>query len=152
MKKKSWTLRTVCEADRDVVAGLLKDADLPVLGLQEQFGEGYVVAEQDGEIAGVGGMEVYGCYGLLRSVVVRPGFRGKGLGEAIVLDRLKWSARQRLKAVYLLTTTVPGFFERLGFSVTPRGEMPVEIQGSKEFTEACPVTATAMVLRVDPLC
>jgi amino-acid N-acetyltransferase len=150
--KANWTLRTVRDTDRDVVAALLSEADLPVLGLQEQFGDGYVVAERDGDIVGVGGMEVYGCYGLLRSVVVKPGFRGEGLGEAIVFNRLKWSARRGLKAVYLLTTTVPGFFGRLGFNVTPRAEMPVEIQGSKEFTEACPATATAMVLRVEPLC
>jgi N-acetylglutamate synthase-like GNAT family acetyltransferase len=131
---------------------MLCDAELPTDGLDEQFGDGYVVAEQNGEIMGAGGVEVYGQFGLLRSVVVREALRGKGLGEAIVEDRLRWSARSGLKAVYLLTTTVPEFFQRIGFTEMKRSEMPTQIQGSKEFSEVCPVTATAMVIRLEPLC
>jgi amino-acid N-acetyltransferase len=152
MNEISWALRPAETKDRESIEDLLREADLPLEGLDEQFGEGYVVAEQDGEIVGAGGLEVYGKYGLLRSVVVRSPFQGGGLGEAIVGDRLRWSARQGLKAVYLLTTTVPRFFEKVGFTQMNRGEMPTEIQSSREFSEVCPVTAIAMVVRVDPLC
>jgi amino-acid N-acetyltransferase len=152
MSISNWTLRTAAEGDRLTIADMLREFDLPTEGLEEQFGEGYVVAEQNGEIVAAGGVEAYGHYGLLRSVVVRESLRGKGLGEAIVDDRLRWSARKGLKAVYLLTTTVPEFFQRVGFTEMKRSEMPVEIQGSREFSEVCPVTATAMVIRLEPLC
>jgi len=148
----NWTLRPADEGDIATIGELLREADLPGEGLEEQFGETYIVAEQGGRIVGAGGVEVYGVYGLLRSVVVRPSLRGRGLGEAIVSDRLRWSARRGLRAVYLLTTTVPEFFEKIGFTEMSRGEIPTEIQGSKEYSEVCPVTATAMVLRLDPLC
>ncbi len=152
MSETNWRLRAAQEADFGTVAQMLAEADLPGEGMREQFGDSFVVAEQEGNIVGAGGVEVYGRYGLLRSVVVDSAFRGKGLGEAIVSDRLRWSARQGLRAVYLLTTTVPEFFEKIGFTEMSRVEMPKEIQGSKEYSEICPVTATAMVLRLDPLC
>jgi amino-acid N-acetyltransferase len=152
LNETPWRLRPAEAADYQSVADLLRDAGLPCEGMQEQFGEGYAVADQDGEIVGAGGLEVYGNYGLLRSVVVRPPWRGRGLGEALVDDRLRWSARRGLKAVYLLTTTVPEFFQHIGFTAMERSEVPAEIQSSKEFSEVCPVTAIAMVLRIDPLC
>jgi len=152
MNAVPWTLRTATENDLTTVADMLREAELPSEGLADFSANSYVVAEQDGVIVGAGGLEVYGKYGLLRSVVVRPGLQGKGLGGNIVGERLRWSAVLGLRAVYLLTTTAPDFFEGAGFNVMSRDELPIEVQGSKEFSEVCPVTATAMVLRLDPLC
>jgi amino-acid N-acetyltransferase len=152
VSKAGWILRPAVDSDVGTVTEMLREADLPAGGIEEQFGGAFVVAEEDGRVVGAGGVEVYGRYGLLRSVVVRPQLRGKGLGEAIVSDRLHWAARRGLRAVYLLTTTVPEFFEKIGFTEMSRAEMPTEVQGSKEYSEVCPVTATAMVLRLDPLC
>lgn len=146
------TLRPAEERDRQKVAGMLAEAELPGEGLEDQFGEGYVVAEIDGRVVGAGGIEIHGSYGLLRSVVVREEKRGHGLGEIIVNDRLKWSARKGLRAVYLLTTTVPQFFEHIGFTEMKRSEMPDEIRVSKEFSDICPASAIAMMVRLDPLC
>ena len=73
------------------------------------------------------------------------------MGELIVIDRLRWSARKGLRAVYLLTVTVPEFFEHIGFAEMNRNDMPEEIQESREYSEVCPVTATAMMIRLDPL-
>jgi arsenate reductase len=152
MTDPHWTLRPAVEADRRTVAELLVEAKLPVDGLEEQFGDGYVIAELDGRVVGAGGIEVHGKYGLLRSVVVREEARGRGLGPLIVNDRLRWSARTGLRAVYLLTIDIPEFFEHIGFTAMDRAEMPDEIQSSKEYAETCPATATAMVIRLDPLC
>ncbi len=152
MNPVPWTLRTASENDLVTVVKMLKEAELPAEGLADFAAESYVVAEQDGVVVGAGGLEVYGNYGLLRSVVVRPALQGKGLGANIVGERLRWSAALGLRAVYLLTTTAPDFFEGAGFNVMSRDELPVEVKGSREFSEVCPVTATAMVLRLDPLC
>lgn len=152
MNRVPWTMRTATEDDLATIAEMLEEAELPAGGLGDFSAASYVVAEQDGGIVGAGGVEVYGKYGLLRSVVVRSGMQGKGLGGAIVSERLRWSAAKGLRAVYLLTTTAPDFFEGAGFNLMSREEFPIEIQESKEFSEVCPVTATAMVLRLDPLC
>jgi amino-acid N-acetyltransferase len=152
MSEVPWKLRTATETDIARVAELLAEAGLPDEGLGDFGTVSYVVAELDGDVVGAGGVEVYGRYGLLRSVVVKPGLQGRGLGRAIVGERLRWSSSMGLRAVYLLTTTAPDFFEGSGFHVLSRDEMPIEVQGSKEFSEVCPVTATAMVLRLDPLC
>jgi len=151
MTEPQWRLRPAAEDDRQLVSDMLADAELPIDGLEEQFGNGYVIAELEGRAVGAGGIEVYGDYGLLRSVVVRKGERGHGLGELIVNDRLRWSAREGLRAVYLLTITVPEFFQHIGFTELNRDELPNEIQGSKEYSEVCPVTAAAMMIRLDPL-
>jgi N-acetylglutamate synthase-like GNAT family acetyltransferase len=152
MTDPRWRLRPAREGDRETVTAMLADARLPSEGVDDQFGDGYVVAELEGRIVGVGGMEIHGSYGLLRSVVVLEEVRGQGLGQIIVSDRLRWSARKGLRAVYLLTTTVPEFFEHIGFTEMKRAEMPDEIQGSREFSDICPSSAIAMVLRLDPLC
>jgi amino-acid N-acetyltransferase len=152
MNKVPWKLRTAVENDLTTIAEMLKEAELPTEGLADFTASSYVVAEQDGVIVGAGGVEVYGKNGLLRSVVVRPGLQGKGLGGNIVGERLRWAAARGLRAVYLLTTTAPDFFEGAGFNVMSREELPIEVQGSKEFSEVCPVSATAMVLRLEPIC
>jgi amino-acid N-acetyltransferase len=151
MTERQWKLRPAAEEDRRLVADMLVDAELPIDGLEEQFGESYVIAELEGGVVGAGGIEVHGEYGLLRSVVVREAERGHGLGELIVNDRLRWSARKGLRAVYLLTITVPEFFEHIGFAEMKRNEMPHEIQESKEYSEVCPISATAMMIRLDPI-
>ena len=133
MTSSDWLLRSAGESDRETIIKMLVDAKLPVEGLEEQYGEGYIVAVRDGEIIGAGGIEVYGCYGLLRSVVVTQDERGAGLGAVIVNNRLLWAARRGLHAVYLLTTTVPEFFGHVGFTEMNRAEMPGEIQKSREY-------------------
>jgi N-acetylglutamate synthase-like GNAT family acetyltransferase len=117
---------------------------LPVEGLEDHFGAGYVVAEVVGDPVGVGGVEVYSGDGLLRSVAVIPEWRGRAVGRAVVEDRVAWSRARGLGALYLLTETAPGFFERLGFERVGREAFPEAVRKSKEFSEVCPDTAVAM--------
>src|SRR5690349_21699963 len=62
-----YEVRPARAEDREAVADLLTRASLPLDGLEEQFGEQYVVADADGKIVGVEGIERYGSSGLLRS-------------------------------------------------------------------------------------
>ena len=48
----------------------MRDSDLPLDGLGDQFGDAYAVAESDGQVIGVEGIEVHGDDGLLRSAAV----------------------------------------------------------------------------------
>jgi amino-acid N-acetyltransferase len=145
----TFTIRPATPTDLDAVKALLSAAALPLDGLEEQFGDGYAVAEVRGEIVGAEGIEVYERSGLLRSAVVHPDWRGQGVGDALTRDRLDWARRTGLERVYLLTTTAESYFPRFGFTRAERAEAPAEIRRSREFASACPATATFMVLRVE---
>ncbi len=139
-------LRPAGPADLAAVRALLADAQLPVEGLEEQFGERYVVAEADGQVIGAEGVEVHGAFGLLRSAAVAVRHRGTGLGQRLTRERLDWARAHRLRAVYLLTTTAAPFFARLGFRAVPRASAPPELQASREFATVCPASAVCMRL------
>jgi amino-acid N-acetyltransferase len=139
-------IRPAGSADLEGVRALLAAAQLPVEGLEDQFGPPYAVAERASGLVGAAGMEVYGRAGLLRSVVVAAAERGTGLGRALAADRLAWARAQGLEEVYLLTTTAADFFARLGFERVAREGVPPAIRASREFASVCP--STAVVMRV----
>ena len=138
------TIRTVTNDDLGPVGRLLEAADLPREGLDDQWGAGYAVAVEDGDVIGAAGIERYGRHGLLRSVVTGRHHRGRGIGEALVGNRLAWAETEGLDGVYLLTTTAAAWFPRLGFERVDRDDLPLEIRESKEFASVCPASAVAM--------
>ena len=144
----SVVLRAAVAEDLDWAIELMAALGLPSEGLDEQFDEGYVMAELDGVAIGLGGVEVYGGHGLLRSVGVAKTLQRTSIGRTIVEERLGWARGRGLKAVYLLTETAPGFFESLGFKRVPRESFPGEVKASREYSEVCPDTATAMKLEL----
>jgi len=137
-------VRTVTSDDLATIRRMLREAELPTDGLEEQFGAGYAVAMDEGAVIGAAGVERYGRFGLLRSVVVAPQARSRGAAELLVRDRLAWAGTEGLEAVYLLTTTAARYFTRLGFENVDRDALPVEIRDSREFASLCPSTAVAM--------
>jgi len=141
-----FEIRAASAADRETVEALLRRADLPPDGLDEQFGEPYGLAVADGAVVGAAGVEVYGDAGLLRSVAVDPAWRGRGVGAALTRERLEWARARGLGAVYLLTNTAAGYFPRLGFTPVARDRVPEAVRGSLQFASVCPSTAKVMVL------
>ena len=143
-----WGSRPARPGDVDAVRSLLCAVRLPDDGLEDNFSDGFVVAEAEGEVVGSAGVEVYGRYGLLRSLAVSPTWQGSRIGRSLVLDRLYWAKSQGLTSVFLLTTT-PRYFEHLGFRVVDRTSVPGPVQFSKEFTSVCPQSAPAMMIPVN---
>jgi N-acetylglutamate synthase and related acetyltransferases len=137
------SLRRAGEGDCEAVASLLRASDLPTEGVAEWLEE-FWVAEHQGEVVGVAGMERYGDGGLLRSVAVAQEWRGTGLGRALVERVLDEGRAAGVREVYLLTTTAEHYFPRLGFACVDREAVPRAVQGSAEFTGACPATAVVM--------
>jgi len=137
-------VRPATPDDFAAVSDLLAAAKLPLAGVPEWFGE-FVVAETGGRRVGAAGLERHGEVGLLRSVVVDPAFRGTGLGASLTGEILAQARRERLKSVYLLTTTAAGYFPRLGFRRVERAALPAALNDSEELRGACPETAVAMV-------
>jgi amino-acid N-acetyltransferase len=136
-------VRRAGAADLERVIDLIGDAGLPVAGVAEWF-ECFVVADVGGDVVGAAGVELHGMDALLRSVVVRPDWKGKRLGVALVMAALERAGEMGATEAYLLTTTAERWFPRLGFEVTQRAEVPEAVRSSVEFTDACPASAVVM--------
>jgi amino-acid N-acetyltransferase len=144
---RRWTVRDATPADWPAIAALLHDAQLPLAGAREHL-DGFVLALHEGLPVGCAGLERYDGTALLRSVAVTPAERGRGLGQALVRQMLERAAADGLDTVALLTTTAADFFHRFGFHVIERMALPPAVQGSVEVREACPASATAMLLEL----
>lgn len=126
---------------------LLKSSGLPAddLDFKKDLLVGYYEGDQ---LAGTGGLEVYGPYGLLRSLSVKMGIRGRAVGSTITEFLLAEAKQRKLKGIYLLTETARGFFLKKGFVDVPRDAVPEEVKQSQEFAKVCPQSAAVMVLEL----
>lgn len=140
------TLRSATGADLPRVHALLTANKLPLDGVDPALAT-YVVAEQAGDIVGVAGTEPCGDgeHALLRSVAVHDAWKGKGLGRALVERAIADAEARGTSALYLLTTTAERYFPSFGFRQVERTAVPQAVQGTVEFTSACPASAVVMV-------
>lgn len=136
-------IRPASADDLPTVEDLLTKTNLPVEGVKESIGS-FIVAENDGRVVGVGGVERCGDYGLLRSVAVDPAARGRGIGAAMTERLIADSKASGLHALYLLTNTAENYFPSFGFDKAPRDAVPTEIQQTAEFKDICPSSAIVM--------
>jgi amino-acid N-acetyltransferase len=92
----------------------------------------------------VAGLERFGPVGLLRSLAVSTGARGRGLGRALVSAIEDEARSSGIADLYLLTTTADEFFSRLGYVRIARDETPVAIASTAQFSALCPSSAVVM--------
>jgi amino-acid N-acetyltransferase len=137
------SLRRADLGDHEAVSSLLRESELPTEGVGEWLHQ-FWVADHHGQLVGVAGLERYGDSGLLRSVAVAQGWRGSGLGRALVDRVLQEGHAAGVRDVYLLTTTAEHYFPRLGFACVGREDVPAGMRASAEFTGACPASAVVM--------
>jgi amino-acid N-acetyltransferase len=134
--------------DLPAVSSLLEEEGLPEDGLWEHLGS-ILVAREGDEVVGSAALELYGEAALLRSVAVRRGSRGEGLGRRLVSGALELAEGRGVRTVYLLTEGADGYFARLGFRRIPRAEVErdaPEVGRSVQFASVCPQSAQAMAL------
>jgi amino-acid N-acetyltransferase len=145
--------------DLSAIEELLAAASLPTSGVSEQL-SAFVVAEVVDEslpdesagraggsrdvVVGVGGLETHGRFTLLRSVVVAPGYRGRGIASALCSWLEQEAARRGCGYLFLLTETAETFFLRRGYVVVARADAPTEIATTEEYTTLCPDSAILM--------
>lgn len=132
--------------DLPEVLALVRSFDLPTDGVSEAFPQAYAVARRGSDLVGVAGLELYDDVGLLRSVAVAAQERSRGLGRALVTDRLAVARKQRLKCVCLLTLTAADYFRGLGFRDIERARAPASVQQAPEFMTLCPASAVCLML------
>jgi amino-acid N-acetyltransferase len=136
-------LRTARPDDLPEVLSLLGKADLPTAGVADSFSH-FIVAESEGDLVGVVGLELYGESALLRSAAVEEGWRGTGVGRLLVERALDLARERRIEDVYLLTTTAEEYFPKFGFACVSRDAVVEEVRSSVEFQGACPASAVVM--------
>ena len=131
------------DADGPSILQLLQDAGLPIDGLLEHLDTAFVA--RDGRaIVGCSALETYDDGALLRSVVVAPTVRGRGVGQRLTAAALTLAQSLEMPAVYLLTTSAESYFPKFGFVRVTREQVPASIKQSIEFGSACPASAIVM--------
>ena len=149
VREAAVNLRPATSTDFPAIERLLLSSSLPTDGIAQGMCS-FLVAEADGDVIGVVGMEYCASYGLLRSTAVAPEWRGKGIARQLV-ERIIAEAESRgVHALYLLTTTAEAYFPSFGFSKTTRETVPDEIRDTGEFRMACCASATVMCLHCAP--
>jgi amino-acid N-acetyltransferase len=140
-------IRSAKDSDLSAVERLLAASDLPTDGVRDNFSS-FVVADDNGAIAGAIGLEKYGSAALLRSAVVSAESRGSGIGRKLVEQLLRRAEEAGVDELYLLTTTAEDYFPKFGFIRTSRAAVPDSVKSSAEFRGACPDTAVVMTRRL----
>lgn len=85
------------------------------------------VDEASGEIVGCGALHiVWEDLAEIRSLVVKESHQGKGMGTKLIESLLDEAGSMGAKEVFVLTYR-PALFERLGFQLVDKGQLPHKI-------------------------
>ena len=134
--------------DLKAISKLLEISQLPFSDINVSPIE-FIVAKNNEKVIGSIGIERYKTEGLLRSFVVDPAFQNKGIGKELYNRLLKYTTKQQITSLHLLTTTAKDYFKKTGFKLTDKKDAPIEIRKSTEFSILCPDSSTYMVLELD---
>lgn len=129
------------EADDDLVQALT-DAGLPTDDLTDAGRTWFRFAVPEGETVGYGGFELYDNDALLRSIVVPPEYRGRGIGRNLMLLLMRKTFEAGARTGYVLTNSADGWLEKLGFKAVDRADAPHAILETRQAKELCPKSAT----------
>lgn len=144
-------IKKASEADLSAIMALLKTNKLPVddikVGEQQFF-----IAQIDGQIVGCIGIEIYGKDAILRSLAVDEVWRNQKIASSLYVTLLDDCLENGITHLFLLTNTAQGYFERLGWNIANRSEVPAAVGASAEFAHLCPSTAVCMDLSLLPYC
>ena len=129
--------------NRNDITELLQSQQLPTADLPSTFSDFYTMID-NGIVIGLIGMERYGDYGLLRSLVVHPDYRNLQIAATLIKMLEEQVTSSGITAMYLLTETADKYFSRKGYNTITRDEVPDEVKQSSEFSHVCPVSAIVM--------
>ena len=132
-------------AAQDMVAirALLERSGLPTSDLDSARPD-FVLIRENGQVIAAGALQRFGSSALLRSLVVAPDRRERGLGQAVVSELERVARMAHINQLILLTQTAAEFFAHQDYRVIARSSAPQDMQGSDEFRSLCPSSATCM--------
>jgi amino-acid N-acetyltransferase len=133
---------------RTHVVQLLEAAALPTSDLTDDHMNDFFYAGPAAAPVGIVGVQFYGAYALLRSLVVITERRTQGLGQRLVEHAEQHARKRGADRVYLLTTTAESFFKSRGYTATPRDSAPPAIRSTPEFSGLCPASSAFLSKRL----
>lgn len=137
------TVRSATQADLPAIVALLETAGLPPEGVADCLGDCLLTLHGDEPVA-AGAVQRCDDVVLLRSVVVAPAWRGRGLAAALV-DALEQHAREAgFAEIWLLTDTAERWFAARGYRRRERADAPAGIRDHAQFRGLCPASAALM--------
>jgi amino-acid N-acetyltransferase len=87
----------------------------------------FLVAEQDGLIVGCCALEViWSDLAEVKSLAVEENHKGRGVGSSLVNAAVEKAQTVGVPKVFGLTLK-PQFFEKLGFKIVDKGELPMKV-------------------------
>ncbi|HFJ0421571.1 TPA: arsenic resistance N-acetyltransferase ArsN2 [Pseudomonas aeruginosa] len=119
----------------------LQEAGLPTDDLTEPGRSFFAYDTVTGERVGYGGFECMGRDVLVRSLVVLPHVRQRGLGVGMLALLLRRAFDKGGREAWLLTSTASPFFERAGFKQVERSSAPPAILATRQAVSLCPASA-----------
>ncbi|MFX1352143.1 MAG: GNAT family N-acetyltransferase [Promethearchaeota archaeon] len=140
-------LRRAEEDDLAFIRTLLEENGLPHEDIPSQAIHmfiGYV----DSEVVGIGGVELIGKYGLLRSLVIETSFRGRGYGRSLSEKLIEYSKLNGVFELYALTSNADSIAKKIGFERIDRRDVPQAIQKTRQFTDLCALSAVCWRMRL----
>ncbi|MGQ5711388.1 N-acetyltransferase [Desulforudis sp. DRI-14] len=87
----------------------------------------FTVAEKDGRVVGAGGLHIiWEDLAEIRALAVEESMIGQGIGSLIVQALLVEARELHIPRIFTLTFQA-GFFQKLGFRLVPKEEMPQKV-------------------------
>ena len=130
-------------SDLGPIRTLLETAGLPTGDLASASPQ-FLVFRDAARIVAAGALQRFGSAALLRSLVVAPEQRSRGLGRRMTRELERLAQNTGVVELILLTDTAAQFFERQGYRVIARDTAPEALQQSAEFRSLCPSSAMCM--------
>ncbi|MFX0116009.1 MAG: arsenic resistance N-acetyltransferase ArsN2 [Candidatus Hodarchaeota archaeon] len=145
--KSGMILKGATEKDLVQIQKLLETNELPYKDIPSKI-DSLFLGFVGSQFVGIGGLELHGNYGLLRSLVIEESVRGQGYGILLTNRLIEYAQKKGIHEIYLLTMTAEKFFTKMHFRSIERIATPLAIQKTTEFASLCPDTAVCMVLRI----
>ncbi len=115
-------LRVAVDSDLTIARKMLADAGLPTADLT--IDRLALIAEKEGVVAGLIGLEQFKNTGLLRSLVIAENFRSAGLGGRLVGALEQLALEKNILELWLLTIDADKWFASLGYLTQSRDSAP----------------------------
>jgi amino-acid N-acetyltransferase len=129
---------------------LLAGCDLIYEDITPELLEHFLLKRDGARLIAVIGLEVKNQFALLRSLAVDAEYRNRGIATGLVCKIEDYAKSLNLESLYLLTMTAEDFFKKCGYLHTARDSVPAGIQGTAEFLNLCPASASCMVKHLNP--
>ena len=135
--------RFATTTDLAIINRWLAEAHLPHEDLDCHLRH-FIVASEGEVTVGTIGLEIYGQVGLLRSLVVAPNARKRGIGRDLVERLCQHAMTEGVRDLFLLTVDAQDYFCGCGFKRIERSLAPPPIRNTRQFSDLCPSSAILM--------